>query len=91
MLYAIDMMQTGGCIDWPFEKRELNEDMLNEKLDDCKSIILYFVGEIANGSKEDSTRVEMDMISRLYWLHNIFENFKTPPELFEKKGGITPC
>lgn len=84
LLVAIDMLQTGGDIHTDYCKKEYNPIALTEKLDDCKELIVYFAGIITRGDSTTDNREELDFISRLYWLHDLLKNFKTPSELFLK-------
>jgi len=83
MIDSIDTLQTGGSFTWPYEKREHDEVVLNDHLDHCKTVMMYIVGIISDQQQHDNTK-EINLLCRLYWLHDTLEEFKTPPELFVK-------
>lgn len=83
ILSTIDGFQTGGYSWLPHAEKKFDDAELAEKLADCKQLMHYFVGIIQRGTSEDENATENDLIGRVYWLHSLFEEFKTPPELFE--------
>lgn len=83
MLKAIDMLQTGGAYYQPFREKKLDETVLDEKLTDCKDTIIYLVGVMQYDTSTDGNASENELLGRMYWMHDFFTAFRTPPELFE--------
>jgi hypothetical protein len=85
LLKTIDSIQTGGCYWQQYEDKVHNETILNEKIADCKHLLVYMVGVIQRGESSTENREENNMLGRVYWLLDLLEEFRTPPELFIKQ------
>lgn len=82
MLRTIDLLQTGGSPQREYEKKSFDDSVLRDKLNDCKELLVYFAGVISNGDSATGNEKEFELLSRIYWLYDLLEEFKTPPELF---------
>ncbi len=85
IIKTIDSLQTGGCWWQKYEEKEHDEMLLNEKIADCKNLLVYMVGVIQRGDSSTENREENNMLGRVYWLLDLLEEFRTPPELFVNK------
>ena len=84
ILSAIDLLQFGGSYGCEIEEKTTQGAYLPEKLADCKDIAFYMNElDLLKYSPTDGVK-EREMLTKLFWLHDLLENFAIPPDVEEK-------